>query len=225
MDNIVDGLKHNNLIGGKKKVILGKGVLEDVKNFVKKHKKKIGAVAGAVGALGTAALGAHLYQKHKKPKSFGARKSRLLNELPLLEDIPRKEIEDEFKRERRSSLIHTPAIDVGPPPILDFSKSYSGLGKKKNSRRLTGKGVFDKIKEFTKKHKKKIGAVAGAVLGTAALGTAAHLGHKAYKKHKRDNLINQYLNPDNLFPNLEHVEEQRGDLRTPSSLDIFRQTE
>ena len=217
MDNVIEGFKHNNLLGSRRMKKKGKGIVEDIKNFAKKHKKKIAGVAGAVGALGTAALGAHLYQKYKKPTSFGSHRSRLLKEnIPPLEDIPRNP--EEHKRERRSSLIHTPAIDVGPPPILDFSKPYNGLGRKKK-----GKGIFDKAKEFVKKHKKKIAAVSGAVLGTAALGTAAALGHKAYKKHKRDQLINRYLDPNNLFPNLDHVEEQKGDLRTPSSLDIFRQ--
>jgi hypothetical protein len=47
---------------GKKKKMTkkGKGAFMD---FIKKHKKKLGIAAGITGALGTAALGAHLYNR------------------------------------------------------------------------------------------------------------------------------------------------------------------
>ena len=48
----------------KKKTKEGKGAFMD---FIKKHKKKLGIAAGVAGALGTAAIGAHLY--NRKPST------------------------------------------------------------------------------------------------------------------------------------------------------------
>jgi hypothetical protein len=176
MDNVIEGFKHNNLLGsGKKKNLKkGKGIIDKIKEFTKKHKKKIGAVALGTAALATGALGAYLHQKHKKPIPFGSHRSRLLieprNIIPPLENIPIRRLsvpsDEEQKRDKRTGL----KIE-----LLD-NNSGSGLGKRKK-----GKGILNKAKEFFKKHKKKIAA---AALGTAALGTAAVLGHKAYKRNQ-----------------------------------------
>jgi len=236
----MDGLKHNNLLEKR-----GNGFLDKAKEFVKKHKKKIAAVSGAV--LGTAALGTHLYHKYKKPQQHGSRRSRLLLEQPpplediprpqppLVENIPRLVASDvEHKRDRRDSRLIEPVYD----------ENIIGLGKKKNSllkqvqaykkqhgctlkeawaavKSKHGNGVLDKAKEFVKKHKKKIAAVSGAVLGTTALGTAAALGHKYHKKRRVDRLIETYLDPNNPYFS-ENVPEERHPLHS-SALDIFRQ--
>jgi len=197
----------------------GSGIIDDVKNFVKKNKKKIIAgLAGTAGLVGATALGSHLYNKHKNRNAFGSHKSKLLVE-PVKSTI--KPIEDvKNARNRRSSLIHENAldyIDVGEPPILDFSKPYSGAG------------ILDKIKEFAKKHKKKIIAGTAGLAGTALAGTIGALAHREYKKRKINRELGRFLNigDQNLdrpasLPFLE-PEEKRDDYgHRSSALDVFR---
>jgi len=193
----------------------GSGIIDDVKNFVKKNKKKIIAgLAGTAGLVGATALGSHLYNKHKNKNAFGSHKSRLLVE-------PIKPIEDvKNARSRRSSLIHENAldfIDVGEPPILDFSKPYSGAG------------VLDKIKEFAKKHKKKIIAGTAGLAGTALAGTIGALAHREYKKRKINRELARFLNvgDQNLdrpasLPFLEPEEGKDDYGHRSSALDVFR---
>lgn len=220
----------------------GKGIVDDVKNFIKKHKKVLGTVAGATtGALGALALGALASRKGKRglPSIEAEKQFNFLNTINKPEEVRILPFDEESKRpsSRRSSLI--PNIQVKPVPqavpihslkIREDIKNPFGLegftlkphpptkklGGKKNSllkqvqeykkkhgctlkeawaavKAKHGNGIFDKVKEFAKKHKKKIGAVAGA-LGTAgALATAAALGHREYKKNKLDKEIAKYL--------------------------------
>ena len=123
----------------------GKGVIDNVKKFVHKHKKTLAGVTS--GALGALALGALSTRGKKKKKN----KSIIDVGSPPILDFSNREIE------------------VGSPPILDFSKPYSGSG------------IVDDVKKFVHKHKKTLQTVAGATsgaLGALALGALATKGRK-----------------------------------------------
>ena len=143
-----------------------------VKDFLKKHKKKIAIGATIAGALALGALGAKKgYDSLKQPHIYP------IGYAPGEMFLP--EHADKFY----PGELDLPT-DVDPRIVGRGRKAKKGGNAEDNADtnedflrdqgKATGRG---KIKDFIKKHKKTIGAVAG-VAGTLALGA---LGHKLYK--------------------------------------------
>jgi hypothetical protein len=139
----------------------GSGMFDKAKKFVKKHQKTIGAVSGALTA-GTLALLPHVLSNKKKSNSVRARYNKL--PAPPLLDIPNY-VPMSSHKDMRYSHSALPA-----PPNLG----------------LSGGGIFQKAKEFVKKHKKVIAATAATAgtLGALALG-ARHVYNKNKQPKKR----------------------------------------
>jgi len=181
----------------------GRGKITD---FLKKHKKAIGAVAGVAGTVGAAALAHKLHKsdypgelskalrkpfverdgrgkitdflkKHKKAIGAVASVAGTVGAAALAHKLHKSDYPGELSKALRKPFRNNDANLVSNwdedhiPRNMNFDEYYSPIGE---GKKKTGKG----IKDFLKKHKKAIGAVAG-VAGTVATAALAHKLHKS----------------------------------------------
>jgi len=160
MDNVIEALgKGRNKRSQVKK---GRG-FEDIKNFVKKHKGKIAAALGTLGTIGAIAALASTDRKSKGQQNYPS----------LPEPFTEESKQPYSQHEPALEPFYNPFLvkDVRPGTRSRASSTESiGLGK-------SGGGLKE-VKDFIKKHKGKIAAVAGALGTIASIAALASMSGK-----------------------------------------------